>query len=88
MGVADKVAPPDLIHDNVSMAWSGSQTISSIVRVDAMLREGQEERLLSFLDGKTQIDHVLFMATTNYPERLDQRFRARPSRFESLSKNT
>lgn len=52
--------------------------------IDAMLREGQEERLLSFLDGKTQIDHVLFIATTNYPERLDQRFRGRPSRFDRV----
>jgi hypothetical protein len=52
--------------------------------IDAMLGEGQEERLLSFLDGKTQIDHVLFIATTNYPERLDQRLRARPSRFDRV----
>jgi hypothetical protein len=52
--------------------------------IDAMLGEGHEERLLSFLDGKTQIDHVLFIATTNYPERLDQRLRARPSRFDRV----
>jgi hypothetical protein len=52
--------------------------------IDAMLGEGREERLLSFLDGKTQIDHVLFVATTNYPERLDQRLRARPSRFDRV----
>jgi len=49
-----------------------------------MLSDGREERLLSLLDGKTQIDHVLFIATTNYPERLDQRLRARPSRFDRV----
>lgn len=38
-----------------------------------MLSDGREERLLSLLDGKMQIDHILFIATTNYPERLDQR---------------
>jgi hypothetical protein len=52
--------------------------------IDSMLGDEQEERLLSFLDGKTQIDHVLFIATTNYPERLDPRFLSRPSRFDRV----
>jgi hypothetical protein len=58
--------------------------LAVIEDIDAMLGEGREERLLSFLDGKTQIDHVLFIATTNSPERLDQRLRARPSRFDRV----
>ncbi len=45
---------------------------------------GREERLLGLLGGKMQIDHVLFITTTNYPERLDQRLRARLSRFDRV----
>ena len=58
--------------------------LAVIEDIDSMLSDGREERLLSLLDGKTQIDHVLFVATTNYPERLDQRVRARPSRFDRV----
>jgi len=52
--------------------------------IEAMLDHGREEHLLSLLDGQTQIDHVLFIATTNYPERLDRRLQARPSRFDRV----
>ena len=30
--------------------------------------------MLSLLDGESQVDHVLNVATTNYPEQLDRRF--------------
>lgn len=49
-----------------------------------MLGEVREERLLSLLDGKTQVDHILSIGTTNYSERLDQRLLARPSRFDRV----
>lgn len=41
-----------------------------------------EEQMLSILDGEDQIDRVLNIATTNYPEELDKRFAARPRRFD------
>jgi len=52
--------------------------------IEAMLGHGREEHLLSLLDGQTLVDHVLFIATTNYPERLDRRLQARPSRFDRV----
>ncbi len=41
-----------------------------------------ENEWLSVLDGESQIDNVVFLATTNYITRLDRRFTDRPSRFD------
>lgn len=40
--------------------------------IDAIVGEHGEDELLALLDGETRIDHVLNVATTNYPERLDR----------------
>jgi len=45
------------------------------------MRHG-ESGLLALLDGEPQIDNVVFVATTNYPENLDKRMKNRPSRFD------
>lgn len=37
--------------------------------------------LLQILDGNEQLDSVVTIATTNYPEKLEKRFTCRPSRF-------
>lgn len=50
--------------------------------IDAMIRDYGEQGILAFLDGETQIDNVVFIATTNYPEKLDKRMVNRPSRFD------
>lgn len=47
-------------------------------------REFGEEDLLTLLDGENQIDYVLSIATTNYPELLDRRIVSRPRRFDRL----
>jgi len=54
--------------------------------IDAILKERGEESLLAVLDGENQIDKVLNIATTNYPERLDKRLVARPRRFDRVIK--
>lgn len=45
-----------------------------------------EASLLALLDGEYQIDNIVFIATTNYPERLDPRIANRPSRFDLVEK--
>jgi predicted ATPase len=50
--------------------------------VDAIISSYGETTLLALLDGELQVDNVVFIATTNYPERLDKRFINRPSRFD------
>ncbi len=52
--------------------------------IDAIVGAHGDEELLSLLDGESQVDHVLNVATTNYPEQLDRRFVARPRRFDRV----
>lgn len=54
--------------------------------IDEIVSEYGEHELLALLDGETQIDNVAFIATTNYPERLDRRLINRPSRFDEIIK--
>lgn len=42
----------------------------------------QTSRLLNILDGVKQIEDVVYIATTNYPEKLQDRITNRPSRFD------
>lgn len=50
--------------------------------IDAIIRRFGEAELLSLLDGETQVNNVLNIATTNYPELLDKRIVSRPRRFD------
>jgi len=43
-----------------------------------------ENSYLALLDGEAQVANIVFVATTNYPERLDRRFTDRPSRFDLI----
>ena len=52
--------------------------------LDALVREHGESGYLALLDGESQVNNVVFIATTNYPERLDKRFVDRPSRFDTI----
>lgn len=54
--------------------------------IDAIVKEYGESDILAMLDGELQVDNVVFVATTNYPERLDKRFINRPSRFDEIIK--
>jgi hypothetical protein len=52
--------------------------------MDAIISKWGESHLLSLLDGENQINNVVFLATTNYPELVDKRFVDRPSRFDTI----
>jgi SpoVK/Ycf46/Vps4 family AAA+-type ATPase len=52
--------------------------------IDAIVEEHGEDEILTLLDGENQIDKVLNIATTNYPEKLDKRLVARPRRFDRV----
>jgi SpoVK/Ycf46/Vps4 family AAA+-type ATPase len=54
--------------------------------IDAIVDKKGESAMLALLDGELQIDNVVFVATTNYPERLDKRLVNRPSRFDEIIK--
>jgi len=54
--------------------------------IDSLLEDWSESAILNILDGVEKIDKVLFIATTNYPEKLGPRIINRPSRFDKRFK--
>jgi hypothetical protein len=55
--------------------------------IDAILEHTKTSALLNVLDGvNSHIERIVFLATTNYPERLEKRVSNRPSRFDKRFK--
>ena len=54
--------------------------------IDTMIHNHGESDMLRLLDGENQVDNVVFIATTNYPENLNPRLINRPSRFDIVMK--
>jgi AAA+ superfamily predicted ATPase len=52
--------------------------------LDAIIHNYGDCLLLQWLDGNHQVDRVINLATTNYPERLDPRIVSRPRRFDRI----
>jgi AAA+ superfamily predicted ATPase len=50
--------------------------------VDEVIMRYGDKSLTAMLDGEHNMDNILFIATTNYPERLPPRIIKRPSRFD------
>jgi hypothetical protein len=50
--------------------------------LDAILMRSSESEVLNLLDGMHDVDKTIFLATTNYPEKLGSRIMNRPSRFD------
>jgi ATP-dependent 26S proteasome regulatory subunit len=50
--------------------------------IDAIIEEWCESDVLNLLDGIDRIDNAVYIATTNYPEKLGDRVINRPSRFD------
>jgi energy-coupling factor transporter ATP-binding protein EcfA2 len=54
--------------------------------LDALVDNYGESEYLALLDGAEQINNVIHIGTTNYPQKLDKRFVDRPSRFDTVVK--
>lgn len=52
--------------------------------IDGILKSSSEQVLLQFLDGGVQHTNTIVIATTNYIEKLPDRIRNRPSRFDRV----
>ena len=62
------------------------QVVCVFEDIDAIIKKYGEDEILAILDGANQIDRVLNIATTNYPELLDKRIVSRPRRFDRVYK--
>jgi len=54
--------------------------------IDSLIVNFGESGYLQLLDGAESIDNCMYVATTNYPERLDARIYSRPGRFSHVVK--
>lgn len=55
--------------------------------IDILVADGnakKESDVLNILDGMFKIENVIFLATTNHPEKLEARITNRPSRFDRV----
>jgi len=50
--------------------------------IDEIVQQHGEHQILALLDGENQVENIVNVATTNYPERLGARIVNRPSRFD------
>lgn len=60
------------------------QVVGIMEDLDALCHRYDESAFLSLLDGESQVDNIVYVATSNYPEKLDRRFLDRPSRFDTI----
>lgn len=84
--IAGDFSAANIMIQNLRKIEPGKPICVMIEDIDALIheREGKEVELLNMLDGSLQIDAVVFVATTNYPERLPPRLVNRPRRFDKI----
>lgn len=59
--------------------------VTIIEDIDGLVRQSDSETLLlQVLDGARQMNNIVYLATTNYPENLAERILNRPSRFDRV----
>lgn len=88
-GVVFKFVSPGIFSDGVRIFREIQPETPIVVLmedIDSIIDTHNESEVLNILDGVDQINKVVYLATSNYPERLGQRLLNRPSRFDKRFK--
>lgn len=72
--------------EDFSLIENNRKSIIILEDIDSLIAAWGESQYLEMLDSAKTINNVLFIATTNYPERLDPRIYNRPGRFSHVIK--
>lgn len=72
--------------ENFSRIEPNRKCIVILEDIDSLVQVYGESNYLELLDSAKTIDNVMFISTTNYPERLDPRIYNRPGRFSHVIK--
>ena len=86
-GVVMQFANPRVFVDAFRvfrMIQSDTPVVVTMEDLDTILERGNESYIMNMLDGIELVEKVVFLATTNYPEKLSARIGNRPSRFDRL----
>jgi AAA+ superfamily predicted ATPase len=84
-GIVIKFTEPRLFVDGIRVLRQVQPETPVVVimeDIDSILDMYNESEVLNILDGVNQANKVVFLATTNYPEKLGARIVNRPSRFD------
>lgn len=84
-GIAIKFNIPQIFIECVRIFRSIQPTTPIVVLmedIDSIISEFGETDVLNILDGVENVEKVVYVATTNYPEQLGERIINRPSRFD------
>jgi len=84
-GVVVKFNNPGLTLSGLRIIREIQPTTPVIVLMedlDAIIESYNESEVVNILDGVDSLNKIIFIATTNYPEKLGERIVNRPSRFD------
>lgn len=88
-GVVFVFSDPDTFIEGVRVfrkVQPNTKIVVLMEDIDVILQRHDESTVLNILDGVNSFEDVVFLATTNYPEKLGDRIINRPSRFDKRIK--
>jgi len=74
----------DAIREIFNRARELAPCILAIEDLDGLVNHGNRTAFLNEMDGFTNNDGILVIASTNYPEKIDEALLRRPSRFDQV----
>ena len=84
-GVVIKFTSPSLYTEGMRMLREielNLPVVTIMEDIDSIIQCYSESEVLNILDGVNQLNKIVYLATTNYPEMLGPRIINRPSRFD------